>query len=203
MINGRRIDPEHMLGQARALWQARTERMADSRTSYLLSRLTLLALFASIVSTSSELPTLTVREVPAIVFPFVIVLVVALWSRRINVHVNRNGSPDIALPMHAAPLIQRASLHITAMLTRARVFLATAPLPHIDFEGSEAVRVITLFAQRMSRSWLELCTVLESMVRLAACYAHQAHDLIASALPIVICRVTALDRTPQVTILRC
>ena len=44
---------------------------------------------------------------------------------------------------------------------------------------------------------------LESMVRLAACFAHQAHDLIASALPIVICRVTALDRTPQVTILRC
>lgn len=202
MINGRRADLDQLLGQARVLWQARTTGMASSRMSYVLSRLTLLALFASVVSTRSELPTLTLHEVPSIVFPFVIVIVVGAWLRWINVQVAFSDLPSVRLPFHAAPMLRRASLHVTALLSRARALAAT-PLPHIGFEGSEAVRIITLFAQRMSRSWLELRAALEALIQLATGAVHSAGAWIAYRMPTAACRFASLDRSPRVTVLRC
>jgi hypothetical protein len=177
--------------------------MANSRTAYLLSRATLLALFASVVCMRAELAQITARELPALLFPFVIVTTALAWLRRINLQINRIALPALTLPFHAAPLMQRLSLQATTLANRARELALSVPLPHIHFEDSAALQSITVFAQRMSRSWLELRAALEALVAAADKIAPARFDLIASPISLLTCRHAALDRSPRVLVLRC
>jgi hypothetical protein len=203
MFNGRRIDLDQLTGQARALWQAQAGQMANSRTAYLLSRATLLALFASVVCMRGELTQITARELPALLFPFVIVMTALAWLRRINLQINRIALPAVTLPFHAAPLMQRLSLQATTLANRLRELALSVPLPHIHFEDSAAVQSITVFAQRMSRSWLELRAALEALVAAAAKIAPARFDLIASPISLLAYQHVALDRSPRMLVLRC
>jgi hypothetical protein len=203
MFNGRRIDLDQLMGQAQALWQAQAGQMANSRTAYLLSRATLLALFASVVCMRSTLTQLSAGELPALIFPFVIVTTALAWLRRINLQINRIALPAVTLPFHAAPLMQRLSLQVTTLANRVRVMALSVPLPHIHFEDSAAVQSITVFAQRMSRSWLELRAALEALIAAASKIAPARFDLIASPISLLACQHVALDRSPRVLVLRC
>jgi hypothetical protein len=203
MFNGRRIDLDQLAGQARALWQAQAAQMANSRAVSLLSRATLLALFASIICTRRGLAQFHTYELPALLFPFVIVIIALAWLRRINAQVNHIALPAMTLPFHAAPLMQRLSLQVTTLVNRARAYALSAPLPRIRFDDSAAAQTIMLFAQRMSRSWLELRAALAALVTLANNAAAVRPGQIFSPLSLFTLQHAALDRSPRVLVLRC
>jgi hypothetical protein len=210
MFNGRRLDLDQLAGQARALWQAQTGLMADSRAAYLLSRATLLSLFAAVVCTRSELAQFDVHTLPALLFPFLIVVVALAWLRRINVQINFPALARVQLPFHtrAAPLMQRLSLHVTTLVERSRslalnVPLPLLPLPVVQLKDNAAVQSIMLFAQRMSRNWLELSAMLAALLAIVdrssrMCAGDETRARLSSNCP-----ARTLLRTPQVTVLRC
>ena len=217
MFNGRRIDLEQLAGQARALWLAREDMVARSRMVELFSQAALLALFVVVISTANQLSQIQFQSLPlpallptlpSLAFPFAILAIALLILRRINVQVSLQ-LPNVQLPFDAAPLMQRASLHISEFVARLKALGAALPLAlplpllHVHLDDSEAVQSMMLFAQRMSRNWLEVRALLESLVERTYGIASVRLPLIKSSLVFTSFQAHLLARAPQVTVMRC
>ena len=215
MFNGRRIDLEQLAGQARALWLAREDRVARSRVAELFSQAAMLALFVVLISTANQLSQIHIQSLPAILptlpslgFPFAILAITLTILRRIKMQVSLQ-LPNVQLPFDAAPLMQRASLHVSEIIARMKAMGAALPLAlplpllHVHLDDNAAVQSVMLFAQRMSRNWLEVRTLLASLVERTYGIASVRQPLIKSSLVFTSFQAHLLARAPHVTVMRC
>jgi hypothetical protein len=203
LFNGRRIDLDALASQAQEMWRTRAGVVPRSATLEWLSRAVLLALFAVVIITFDELAQFQWRELPAVLLPFAVIALAGYWLRRMNVHITLTHVPQVTLPFEAAPLLQRLHLNVTAWLARAQAMLMALPLPHLHLNEHEAVQTIMLFAQRMSRNWLELRTFIESAIKCAFAFAEAGMDWIASPFQSLLRANAGMTRAPQVIALRC
>jgi|GEM_PF-6683876 len=219
MFNGRRIDLEQLAGQARALWQAREDRVVRSHVVELFSHAAWLSLFVVLVSTANQLTQLQVRPwralmpallatLPSLSFPFAILAITVAILHRIRLQAGWQ-LPNVQLPFNAAPLMQRVSLYLTEFATRLKALGAglslALPLPtlHIQLDDSDVVQSVMLFAQRMSRNWLEVCAILQVLIERTYSITVTHLSLTGSALVLTGLQAHLLARVPHVTVLRC
>ncbi len=204
MFNGRRIDLEQLVSKAHALWEARNGMEARSRMSELFGHAALLSLFVVIVSAANQLGQLQfqARELPFVLLPFAIVGIALLILRRINIQINVQ-LPSMQLPFDAAPFMQRASLRTTEVIARIEALVQSLPLPHAQIEQSEAIQSVLLFAQRMTRSWLELRAALEDLIEHANLAAPIRFDLDSFPFHTLAHHADLLTRQPRVVVMRC
>ncbi len=204
VFNGRRIDLEQLASHAQALWEARDGMVARCRMSELFGHAALMSLFVVIVSAANQLAQLQfqARELPAVLLPFVIVGIALLILRSINIQINVQ-LPNMQLPFDAAPFMQRASLRITEVIARIQALVQSLPLPHAYIRQSEAIQSVLLFAQRMTRSWLELRATLEQLIERADLAVPIRFDLASFPFHTLSHYADLLTRQPRVVVMRC
>lgn len=185
------------------MWRARASLVPRSAALEWLSRALLLVLFAVVIMARESLAQFHWRALPAVLLPFVIVALAGYWLRRMNVHITFAHVPRVALPFEAAPLLQRVPLDVTAWLVRAQALLLSMPLVPIHLVEHRAAQTITLFAQRISRNWLELRILLEAVIECAFTFTSAGLDWITSPFHTLLRIAAGMTRPPQVIVLRC
>lgn len=185
------------------MWRARASLVPHSATLEWLSRALLLVLFAVVIMARELLVQFHWRELPAALLPFAIVALAGYWLRRMNVHITFAHVPRVTLPFEAAPLLQRLQLNVTAWLARPQALLLSMPLLPIHLVEHRAAQTITLFAQCISRNWLELRALLEAVVESAITFTSAGCDWIASPFHALLRIDAGMTRPPQVIVLRC
>lgn len=166
-----------------------------------LSRALVLALFSVVIVAHELLLQWSWHALPAALLPFAVIALAGWWLRRMNGHLAFTHIPQVSLPFHAAPLLHRLHLSITAWPARAQAVLLS--FPHIHIDQHEAMQALMLFAQRMSRNWIELRTLIEAALECVVSSAQAGVDWIACPLQALMRAVAGMTRAPQVIALRC
>jgi hypothetical protein len=207
LFNGRRIHLDALASQAQAMWRTRAGLVPHSASIEWLSRALLLALFAVVIISRDVVMNFQWRELPAALLPFAVIALAGGWLRRMKGHIitAHMSAPMLkgALPFEAAPLLRRMQLDVTAWLARWKATLMLLPIPHIHLDEHEAVQTLMLFAQRMSRNWLELRAFIEAAFENAFAFADAGIDWVASPFQSVLRAIAGMTRVPQVIALRC
>lgn len=185
------------------MWRARAGLMPRSASIEWLSRALLLVLFAVVIITRNELMHFQWHELPALLPPFGIVALAALWLRRMKAHVTFTHLHQVNLPFEAAPLLRRLQLDVTAWLARAKAVLMALPLPHIHLDQHATEQTIMLIAQRLSRNWLELRALIEAAIERVFTFVKAGCDWITSPLHALLRASEGMTRAPQFIVLRC
>lgn len=185
------------------MWRARAGLVPRSAALEWLSRAVLLALFSVIIVTHDALMQFNWHALPSALLPFVIVALAGYWLRRMNVHITFAHVPRVVLPFEAAPLLQRVPLHVTAWLARAQALLLSMPLVPIHRVEHRAAQTITLFAQHLSRNWLELRILLETVIERAFTFTSAGLHWITSPFHALLRIAAGMTRPAQIIVLRC
>jgi hypothetical protein len=207
LFNGRRIHLDALASQAQAMWRTRAGLVPHSASIEWLSRALLLALFAVVIISRDVVMNFQWRELPAALLPFAVIALAGGWLRRMKGHIitAHMSAPVLkgALPFEAAPLLRRMQLDVTAWLARWKATLMLLPIPHIHLDEHEAVQTLMLFAQRMSRNWLELRALIEAAIERIFMFVTASCDWIISPLQALLRTCAGMSRTPRVIVLRC
>ncbi len=201
MFNGRRIDLDALASQAQELLRTRAGLVPHSAALEWLSRALVLALFSVVIVAHESLLQWSWHALPAALLPFGVVALAGWWLRRMNVHVAFTHMPQVSLPFHAAPLLHRLHLNLSAWPARAQALLLS--LPHIHLNQHDAMQTLMLFAQRMSHNWQELRALIEAAFERTFAFAEAGVDWIACPVQALYRADAGMIRAPQVIALRC
>jgi hypothetical protein len=201
LFNGRRIDLDALASQAQEMLRTHACLVPRSAALEWLSRALVLALFSVVIVAHESLLEWSWHALPAALLPFAVIALAGWWLRRMKVHVAIAHMPQVSLPFHAAPLLHRLHLNLTAWPARAQAVLLS--LPHIQINQHEATQALMLFAQRMSRNWIELRALIEAALECVITSAQAGIDWIACPLQALMRARAGMTRAPQVITLRC
>lgn len=201
LFNGRRIALNALASQAQEMLRMRAGLVPHSAALEWLSRAVVLALFSVVIVAHESLLQWRWHALPAALLPFAVVALAGWWLRRMNVHIAFTHIPNVALPFHTAPLLHRLRLNITTWPAHAQALLFA--MPYIHLAQHEAAQAILLFAQRMSRNWIELRALIEAALEHVIASAQAGIDWIACPLQALLRTSAGMTRAPQAIALRC
>ncbi len=150
MFSGRRVDLEQLLGEARALWQARLASSSHrARGWQVASALVLVTAFFVGLQSGYRLPQITLPELPSFILPLIVIGIAAVFLFTIKPHLNVNTLDVSAhwdgwqkqVACRTATLQLRFSVQVALWLYRLRDLTSLLVLPRLLPDGNMALLV--------------------------------------------------------------